>query len=352
MSRLFCFGCSYTRHNMPTWADIVCANSIANGTHDSVYNFGRPGLGNMGILHHLCAVDAEYGINSSDTVYIMWSSWNRVDHYVNRTISNVFKGDFAMGGNYANSEYVDNSYLKRYTSAESDILNSITPMWVANRAYNINKNMYLGINDYNQTPKTPVQQRVYNEIVDSKKMFCQQEIQSLLDQLEVSSDVPNNKIGNSVNHTVYKLFDGHPLTYEYAEFVEKHIIKTKLNPSVNHAVQKVCYNLFSQIDNFVKQNNLLNKELDINLPNIPLRLKWDKTVNNNQLTEYNKINFIDKFSINGYPTEMSLDITSADSIFASANSMPINTNKVNDYIKMGNFGVKRYLYNVYKRLFK
>ena len=318
MNRLFCFGCSYTRHNMPTWADIVCANSIANGTHDQVYNFGRPGLGNMGILHHLCAVDAEYGINSSDTVYIMWSSWNRVDHYVNRTISNVFKGDFAMGGNYANSEYVDNSYLKRYTSAESDILNSITPMWVANRAYNINKNMYLGINDYNQTPKTDVQQRVYNEIVDSKKMFCQQEIQSLLDQLEVSSDVPNNKIGNSVNH----------------------------------AVQKVCYNLFSQIDIFVKQNNLLNKELDINLPNIPLRLKWDKTVNNNQLTEYNKINFIDKFSINGYPTEMSLDITSADSIFASANSMPINTNKVNDYIKMGNFGVKRYLYNVYKRLFK
>ena len=70
MSRLFCFGCSYTRHNMPTWADIVCANSIANGTHDRVYNFGRPGLGNMGILHHLCAVDAEYGINSSDTVYI------------------------------------------------------------------------------------------------------------------------------------------------------------------------------------------------------------------------------------------------------------------------------------------
>ena len=352
MDRLFCFGCSYTRHNMPTWADIVCANSIANGTHNSVYNFGRPGLGNMGILHHLCAVDAEYEFNSYDTVLIMWSSWNRVDHYVNRTISGEFRGDFAMGGNYANSEYVDKQYLKRYTNAESDILNSITPIWVANKAFNINKNMYLGINDYNKIPKTEVQQRVYNEIVDSKKMFCQQDIQSLLDQLEISSDVPNTKHGTSVNHTVYKLFDGHPLTYEYAEFAQNNIINSKLHPSVTTAVSKVCYNLFSQIDIFIKENNLLEKELDSELINIPLRLNWDKTVNNKQLIEYNKNNFIDKFSINGYPTDMQLDITSADSIFASANSMPTNSTSINDYIKMGNFGVKRYLYNVYKRLFK
>ena len=100
-----------------------------------------------------------------------------------------------------------------------------------------------------------------------------------------------------------------------------------------------------------KINMLFLKKLP-NLINIPLRLNWDKTVNNKQLTEYNKNNFIDKFSINGYPTDMSLDITSADSIFASANSMPTNSSSINDYIKMGNYGVKRYLFNVFKSLFK
>jgi hypothetical protein len=75
-SRLFTFGCSFTKFKWPTWADII-------GREFSEHqNWGKQGGGNCFILWSLMEAIHRNKINSQDTVAIMWSSVGREDRWV------------------------------------------------------------------------------------------------------------------------------------------------------------------------------------------------------------------------------------------------------------------------------
>jgi hypothetical protein len=74
-SRLFTFGCSFTRYHYPTWADIVGKNFL------EFQNWGRAGAGNNFILNSLNECDLRNNIGTNDTVIIMWSGLSRIDYY-------------------------------------------------------------------------------------------------------------------------------------------------------------------------------------------------------------------------------------------------------------------------------
>lgn len=77
MSRLFTFGCSFTRYwRWPTWANIVGRG------FDHFENWGICGGGNQVIFNSLIECNQRRSIGPDDTVIIMWTSTSREDHYV------------------------------------------------------------------------------------------------------------------------------------------------------------------------------------------------------------------------------------------------------------------------------
>lgn len=66
------FGCSYTKHKWPTWADMI-------GDTNEVTNWGRAGLGNLSILSDVNEKKRNGFIKEDDTVFIMLSSPDRID---------------------------------------------------------------------------------------------------------------------------------------------------------------------------------------------------------------------------------------------------------------------------------
>lgn len=92
--RLFTFGCSFTKYNWPTWADIIGTN------YKTHYNFGHAGAGNYYISLKLYETHSTHQITSNDDVIIMLSSVNRMDIY--DSITKKFK----LNGNIYNSEHI------------------------------------------------------------------------------------------------------------------------------------------------------------------------------------------------------------------------------------------------------
>jgi hypothetical protein len=94
ISRLFTFGCSYTKHIWPTWADII------GTSYESYYNLGHPGAGNYYIALKLYEAQLKYSISKHDTVIVMLSSANRFDFYDEKI------GKFNLNGNLYLSEKI------------------------------------------------------------------------------------------------------------------------------------------------------------------------------------------------------------------------------------------------------
>lgn len=100
MSRLFTFGCSFTKYNWMTWADII------GKTFDQHQNLGSNGAGNMYIFNSLVHTIVEYGINKDDTVMIMWTNVTREDRFL--------KGRWANIGNLATQKFYDKNFMLNY----------------------------------------------------------------------------------------------------------------------------------------------------------------------------------------------------------------------------------------------
>jgi hypothetical protein len=89
--RFFAYGCSFTRYNWPTWADII------GRQFSEYYNYGRPGAGNHYIFNCLMETDQYHTINKNDLVIIQWSCSSREDRYYKNSwqtpggVANFFK---------------------------------------------------------------------------------------------------------------------------------------------------------------------------------------------------------------------------------------------------------------------
>jgi len=101
MNRFFSFGCSFTRSNVPTWADILGAN------FDYYQNWGQPGAGNSFIFYSVVECIKRNNINKNDTVAIMWSSIGREDRFVKGT-------GWITPGSIYNQNVYDKEFVKQY----------------------------------------------------------------------------------------------------------------------------------------------------------------------------------------------------------------------------------------------
>ena len=123
-NRVFCFGCSFTEYQWPTWATI-----LQKDLDIPVYNWGLCGLGNKGIFSKLIQCDIKYNFTEKDLIMIVWSSWTREDRYIN--------GHWNNGGNILNNHYYDRKFIEKYWDWENDIINNASCIISANKAYNI-----------------------------------------------------------------------------------------------------------------------------------------------------------------------------------------------------------------------
>lgn len=78
--KVMVFGCSLTRFNWPTWADIILEQ--AKKFDFETENWGQPGIGNFYIAMHVQEAIARKLIKPGDHVIICWTSMLREDRYL------------------------------------------------------------------------------------------------------------------------------------------------------------------------------------------------------------------------------------------------------------------------------
>ena len=120
--RGFCFGCSFTEYQWPTWATI-----LQKDLDVPVYNWGLCGIGNRGILSKMVQADVKYNFTDEDLILVVWTSWTREDRYI--------QGHWRNHGNLLNQDFYDRNFISRYWDWENDIINNSTCIITANLAY-------------------------------------------------------------------------------------------------------------------------------------------------------------------------------------------------------------------------
>lgn len=100
--RVFAFGCSFTNYVHTTWADII-AHQMPNSKY---YNFGKSGMGNLGISSRIAEANTKFKFNETDLVLVMYSTMYREDRWI--------EGKWETHGNVFNQGYYDKSFVKNY----------------------------------------------------------------------------------------------------------------------------------------------------------------------------------------------------------------------------------------------
>ena len=123
-NRIFTFGCSWTLYIWPTWADIIRYTDQS----PLVYNWGMPGIGNVGIFHKMIECDLTNKFTENDLIIVEWTSWTREDRFIN---------SWESYGNIFNNSYYDENFIKKYWSWNNDIIKNSSCILAANKMFNI-----------------------------------------------------------------------------------------------------------------------------------------------------------------------------------------------------------------------
>jgi hypothetical protein len=219
MSRLFTFGCSFTKYYWETWADIV-------GTQFEVFqNWGQAGAGNTFISNNLYECHSLYNINKNDVVMIMFSSIDRFD-FINknsnyRTSGSVYNENHPLGKDFILNEWSDEHaiYNTWYSIISSkQLLDSIGCKYVLMKAFNFE------VLDGDQTYNTG-SNRIHH---------CLKEINNIIKGPNLSHV---NKIIN--NHYYFddlpNKTDGHPTIKTHLKWV-----KENLQEYYTEEMDKIC----------------------------------------------------------------------------------------------------------------
>jgi hypothetical protein len=98
--RLFTFGCSYTQHVYPTWANVL-SQEIPTC---NFYNLGRSGAGNSYIAWKIAEANNRYKFDKNDLVVVMYTTFCREDRYID--------GNWQLFGNVFHNHYYDKGFKK------------------------------------------------------------------------------------------------------------------------------------------------------------------------------------------------------------------------------------------------
>jgi len=97
---VWCFGCSFTSYEWPTWADLL------QEKYGNVTNLGRSGAGNVYIFSKIMEKYTQGNITEDDLVMVCWTGHYRLD--------TKFKGEWLTRGNLLNNTLYSKDFLKKY----------------------------------------------------------------------------------------------------------------------------------------------------------------------------------------------------------------------------------------------
>lgn len=124
--RLFTFGCSYTRYDWPTWADI-----IAYDQQIEFHNYGLAGIGNISMASLMLECDLKHKFTDTDLILVNWASWHREDRVDS-------KGKWIQNGNIFTGHHFNKIFIKEYWNEHNDIVKNTDAIISANRMFDIN----------------------------------------------------------------------------------------------------------------------------------------------------------------------------------------------------------------------
>lgn len=206
--RVIAFGCSFTNHYYPTWADIIakcCENA-------EFINLAAGGAGNQFIASRLTQAKAKLQLCDTDLILVMFSTPYREDRWIN--------GNWILYGNLYNQPYYDKKFVNEYTDPVGLLLRDLATVETAYAFINSLPcdNIILRACDQNVTeflrPHDPHYDRVL-ELYNS----------SILNQLPMAllpglfNPFPVNRVIKS-RVTGKKFSDGHPTVTDYLNYLQ------------------------------------------------------------------------------------------------------------------------------------
>lgn len=115
-SRLFTFGCSFTRYYWPTWADML------GREYDEFENWGNGGIGNRAILERLTECMVNNKITAQDTIIVQWSDLHRFDMHKPRP---GLPEGWAQGGNMLAAPDFKKSWISSIWEEQSYVMHTL-----------------------------------------------------------------------------------------------------------------------------------------------------------------------------------------------------------------------------------
>jgi hypothetical protein len=111
--RAFAFGCSFTKYDYPTWADLMF-DQLPN---IECYNFASPGGGNQFISSRIAEANVRFKFCETDLVMVMYTTVLREDRYID--------GRWQTLGNIYNQRYYDTNFVKNYVDPFGFVLRDL-----------------------------------------------------------------------------------------------------------------------------------------------------------------------------------------------------------------------------------
>lgn len=133
MTRLITFGCSFTKYNWPTWADIL------GREYAFFHNWGYPGIGNRAIVERLAEAHTLHDICKDDTIIIQWSSHVRHDYARLDSPNNAESSMWKTKGNIFtehNSDVFDSKWIKNFWNEKTYYIHTLNSILLAQEFLN------------------------------------------------------------------------------------------------------------------------------------------------------------------------------------------------------------------------
>ena len=207
--RFFAFGCSMTRYQWPTWADMV-GQEIPE-----YYNFALSGAGNIFISNQIAEANMRYNFNEDDLVMVMWSTVTREDRYVDKR--------WQCHGNIYFQNFYDKKFIMNYVDNRGQLIRDLALIYMADCLLKTSKANYymmsmqpLEIVIRHETNKLEGE---YQDVIDLYKPVV-----DLLNQYDLLMLGCNGKWGSlPIRHNVPggQTHDYHPSPKTHFNFINK-----------------------------------------------------------------------------------------------------------------------------------
>lgn len=220
MTKLYTFGCSFTKYHWPTWADIL------GRSYDYYENWGQGGAGNLFIYNSVVECILKKKLTSNDQVIIMWSSAAREDRYINNKW-------ITQGGLYVENQAPDvKGYLIRDLSLiygteqilkQNNIPYKFLSMIPLNFSSEFEKTVINHVDDvltlYHSTISA-IEPSIY-EVVFKYDWFSRPKKEFSKEQISQIKKLMSTRKKLQTLLEKYNYVDPHPLPIDYLEYLDK-----------------------------------------------------------------------------------------------------------------------------------